>query len=99
LPHLAELVQLHRDDPFRLIGINSYDDEEAFRAGVAEHGVDWLVAFQSEEAPITRLYRVGAFPTYLVLDKQGVIRSNGPLQHEALERLVKALLAEPAEGQ
>ena len=92
MPHLAELVKLHKDAPFSLIGINAHDSAEAFRKGAADFGVDWQVAFDGTEAPICRQFRVAAFPTILVLDAEGRIVATG-LRGERLAAKVAELLA------
>ena len=91
MPHLAELVKLHKDRPFSLIGINAYDSPEAYRKGVEDFGVAWQVAFDGEEAPICRQFRVVGFPTILVLDAEGRIVATG-LRGERLNEKVAELL-------
>lgn len=93
MPHLAELVQLHQDDPFALIGINTGDDPEEYREGLEKFGVTWISAYQGEESAISKLYRVTAFPTYFVLDREGVIRATGH-SHEEMQKVVERLLAD-----
>ena len=92
MPHLAELVQLHKDAPFSLIGINAHDSVEAYRKGVEDFGVNWQVAFDGTEAAICRQFRVAAFPTILVLDPEGRIVATG-LRGERLGEKVAELLA------
>ena len=92
MPHLAELVKLHKDREFALIGINAFDSREDFARGVEDFGVSWSVAYQgAEEAPICDLYRVRGYPTILVLDADGRIVAKG-LSGEALDRKVSELL-------
>lgn len=94
MPHLAALVERHQDDAFRLIGINTGDDERAFRAGAEELDVTWPCAWQGpREAPIARQYRVSAYPTLYVLDREGRIRYRN-VQGPALDRAVATLLEE-----
>ncbi|QDU65528.1 Thiol-disulfide oxidoreductase ResA [Planctomycetes bacterium Pla86] len=92
MPHLAELVQLHKDRDFALIGINAFDDEEAFHKGVEEFGVNWTVAYQADsKAPICDLFRVQAYPTIFVLDPEGRIAATG-LRGESLAAKVAEML-------
>ncbi|QDU86003.1 hypothetical protein Pla163_31500 [Planctomycetes bacterium Pla163] len=103
MPAQKLLVERHRDDPFQLIGINEGDDAEAFREGMREHGLTWLIGWQGHQSgpgansAITKLYRVQYFPTVYVIDAEGVIRHKD-LRGAALDRAVEKLLAEMAEG-
>jgi len=94
MPHLKELVQLHKDRDFALIGINAFDSEEAYRKGAEEFEVDWTVAYQpNNEAPICDQYRVKGYPTMFVLDPEGRIAAVN-LRGEALASKVAAMLDE-----
>ena len=91
MPHLQELVKLHKDDPFVLIGVNTGDDEETYRKGLEDYGVTWLSAYQGEESPIAEKYGVQGYPTYLVIDAEGKIRLRGH-SGEACDSVVAGLL-------
>lgn len=93
MPHLQELVKLHQDEPFALIGINTGDDEETYRKGLEQYKVTWLSAYQGDTSPIAELFGVSAYPTYLVIDAKGVIRHRG---HDgtACDAVVAKLLEE-----
>lgn len=94
MPHLKELVERHENDPFALIGLNTNDSEKAYREGVEEYGLTWISAYQGQQmSPISSLYKVSGYPTYLVIDTDGKIVYRG---HDGraidahVERLVKA---------
>jgi hypothetical protein len=93
MPHLKALVERHEDDPFELIGINTNDSPEVYRAGLEEHGVSWLSAYQGQTSPIASLYGVSMYPTYLVIDVDGTIAyrgSSGQAIDAVIEKLVQA---------
>lgn len=92
MPHLVELVERHKDDPFALIGINFRDSPEDFRAGVEKYKVSWLSAFLGNEIALVELYAVQGFPTYLVLDVDGKIVHRGGRPDE-IDKVVADLLA------
>jgi hypothetical protein len=98
MPHLRELVKLHRDDPFVLIGVNTGDDPESYRKGLEEYGVTWLSAYQGESSPIADLFAVQGYPTYLVIDAEGVIRHRGHGGQE-VDAVIARLLAEMKAGE
>lgn len=93
MPHLRELVKLHKDQPFEIFGINAYDEPAAVAKGIKDFDVNWTVVTQAREAPICKQYRVAAFPTYIVLDGEGRIRAK-PSGGEQLDGVIEALLAE-----
>ena len=94
MPHLQELVKLHRDDRFALIGVNYGDSEEEYREGLEKFELTWLAAYQGEEkSPISDLYAVVGYPTYLVIDAEGVIRHRGH-DGEACDEVIAELLEE-----
>jgi len=78
MPYLRELVKLHSDDPFALVGINCFDDEATYRKGLADFEVSWISAYQGAEGTeINDLYRIDGYPTYLLLDADGKIIRKG----------------------
>jgi hypothetical protein len=77
MPHLRELVELNKDNPFALIGINKDDAVDVYRAGLKEHGVTWLSAYQGAMSPISDLFKVTGYPTYILIDSEGKIVSKG----------------------
>ena len=92
MPHLKELVERHKDDPFTLIGINVGDSPKAYRDGVEKYEVSWLSAFEGDKSAIADMYSIVGFPTYLVLDVDGKIvhRGHGPNE---IDKVVADLLA------
>lgn len=71
MPHLQELVKLHRDEPFVLIGINTGDKPEDYRKGLEKHQITWISAYQGDETAIAKLYKVQGYPTYFLIDPEG----------------------------
>ena len=94
MPHLQELVELHKDNPFALIGINTGDDPETYRKGVEDFGVSWLSAYQGQSSPISDLYKVRGYPTYVLIDAEGVIQGvghSGKAYDDQIAEMVAAL--------
>lgn len=92
MPHLKELVERHKDDPFALIGINVGDSPKAYRDGIKKYEVSWLSAFEGQDSAIAKMYSIVGFPTYLVLDVDGKIvhRGHGPKE---IDKVIADLLA------
>ena len=93
MPHLQELVKLHEDKPFAIIGVNTGDSPEAYRAGLEKHGLSWISAYQGEETPIADLYDVEGYPTYYLLDTEGKIVAKGHSSKEMDPKISKLLEA------
>lgn len=77
MPHLRELVELHQDKPFAVIGINVRDGREAYVEGLGKYEVSWISAWQDGGDTLNRLYKVRAYPTYYLIDLDGKIVSTG----------------------
>ena len=94
MPHLSALVKRMQDEPFTVLGVNSYDSEEDYRKGVEEFGLSWPTVFQGGSTPVADLYRVKGYPTVYVIGPDGRIAAKGmEAQGEGLVRTVETLLA------
>ncbi len=79
--------------PFSIVGVNALDSEEVYRAGIKEHKLSWISAFQGQsEAPISDLFRVDGYPTVVLIDHEGKIRflDHFGLDDALIESLVTA---------
>ena len=47
IPNLRALVKRHKDDPFAILGINTDDDKDEFRAKCEEFDVTWRSSSRS----------------------------------------------------
>jgi hypothetical protein len=95
MPHLKELVERHKEDPFVLLGVNTGDDETAYRDGLKKFGVSWTCAYQGEGGdPIAKLFEVTAYPTYFLLGPDGKILAkghSGSAMDETIEKEIEKL--------
>ena len=92
MPHLRELVKLHENEPFAIIGVNTGDSEEEYRKGLEKYGLSWISAYQGKTTPIADLYDVQGYPTYYLLDTEGRIVAKGHSSKQ-MEPKIAALLA------
>jgi len=56
-----------------MIGVSVRDEEEEWRAFTAREKMVWL-QYRDENHSVQRAFAVNKFPTYIVLDHEGVIR-------------------------
>ena len=91
MPHLRALVERYESRPFAVVGVNAYDDEAGYKAGLKDHKISWISAYQGQNPIISELFRVEGYPTYLLIDHEGKILSRGHgTDDDAIERAVKA---------
>ena len=74
VPELRNLQKRYAKEPsFVLIGISSDHDEETWRDFTAKNKMVWP-QYLDKDRHIQRAFGVHAFPTYIVIDHEGIIR-------------------------
>ena len=74
VPELRNLHKRYSKEPsFVLIGISSDDDEQAWRDFTEKNKMVWP-QYRDEHGTIQRAFGVHAFPTYIVIDHEGIVR-------------------------
>ncbi len=71
-PSLVKFYKKHANEPFVMIGVAVNDKEDAWKAYIKENAMDWPQYFDKGQT-LARVFKVTAFPTYIVLDGDGVI--------------------------
>jgi hypothetical protein len=108
LPHEKELVELYKDQPFALIGVNSDQPNDIDKAPAAdrfetcrlhvkklldEGGITWRNAIDlGTDGPWASKWNVSGWPTLYVLDPQGTIQYKGH-DGEKMTKAIEELLA------
>lgn len=96
IPENVALMEKHKDDGLVFIGV--HDANSGFdRAAqvVKEKKINYPVAKDLKGGPSAAAYRVQFWPTYVVIDREGVVRAAG-LMPNHVEKVVEMLLAEKA---
>jgi thiol-disulfide isomerase/thioredoxin len=95
VPTLRNLNKKFLGKSFQLIGISSDDDEEVWSTFIQAQHMDWSEYIDSSEKVLTA-FKIESFPTYIVLDKDGVIRFRqsgfGPATELDLEEAINKAL-------
>jgi len=74
LPALRNLnKKFTKSEKFVLLGISSDNDEDKWSKFIAKEEMVWP-QFLDRQRAVQRAFRVNAFPTYIVLDHEGIIR-------------------------
>jgi hypothetical protein len=79
-------------EPFALIGVNVNDELEHIQSVVKEKNLNWRSFFAGEDLTIPTDYNIQAFPTIVIIDAQGIVRSVGHDEHQI--DVIHELLAE-----
>ncbi len=92
---LQHFAKKFADDPVVVISISADRDEQAWRSFVAAKKMDWP-QYWDRDGKIGRLFGVHAFPSYLVLDREGIVHralvGGSPFNAMTLESEIKKCL-------
>jgi len=97
-PHNRELIKRLEDKPFVLVGVNSDKDKEEIKKAMEKEENTWRYWFDggSTSGPIAKKFSVQGWPTFYLVDHQGVIRlrSVGAPDHAELDKALEELVAD-----
>ena len=74
IPHELELAKRYAGRPFAIVGVSADSSREALREFLAEQKLPWPNVFDGSSGPIARAWRVEAFPTFVLIDQDGIVR-------------------------
>ena len=77
--------------PFALVGVNVGDSLDHIKKAVKEKELNWRSFFAGEDRTIPDSYNVKGYPTVVIIDAEGIVRSAA---HEPQDDVIEALLAE-----
>jgi thiol-disulfide isomerase/thioredoxin len=73
VPILRNLNKKYAGKAFQLVGVSSDDDEDVWRTFTEAQHMDWQ-EYIDLSGKVLEAFKIESFPTYVVLDKDGVIR-------------------------
>ena len=84
VPSLRKLQQAHAKDAFVIVGVSSDKDPKVWSAFTAKNGMVWP-QYWDENRMMQRTFGVKVFPTYILLDSEGIerLRVSGAGYHES----------------
>jgi thiol-disulfide isomerase/thioredoxin len=74
LPDLKRLAKKYSDKEFRLVSIDVNDPEERWMEFLEENKMEWTQV-RDDKSSLKRTFQVSAFPTYILIDHDGIIRT------------------------
>lgn len=110
VPMLRDLNKKYSGKGFELVGVSSDNDEDVWKTFVQAQHMDWPDYLDASDE-VQRAFKIESFPTFIVLDKDGVMRfrksglgdsTEGELSeaiHKALKRESDPKLAAASEGE
>ena len=88
VPILRNLNKKYAGKPFQLVSVSSDDDEDVWKTFTKAEHMDWP-QYMDLPGDVLQAFKVESFPTFVVLDKDGVIRfrqsGEGPTTEGELE--------------
>ncbi|MFM9996997.1 MAG: redoxin family protein [Phycisphaerales bacterium] len=96
IPKNVEMVKKYKDQGLVFVGIHDANNGWDSAANVVrDKGINYPVAKDADGGPSAKAFDLAFWPTYVVIDRKGVVRGSGLMPHQ-VENAVKLLLAEPA---
>ena len=92
--HERSLVTELKDKPFALVGFNFGDKLEHIQNVAEEKRLIWRSFFGGDDKETVERYGVEGFPTIMIIDANGVIKSIG---HSPNDKLIHKLIDEMEE--
>jgi thiol-disulfide isomerase/thioredoxin len=98
VPELKDLEKKYPNDRLMLISISGDQDEKAWQEFIAKHKMSWS-QFRDPDHKLGELFGVNGFPTYLVINGDGIIQARivGRNPQERIVHHLKDLLASSPE--
>ena len=100
-PRLRSTLDRLRGRPFVILGINNHDHRDALKQAIAKGEITWRCWWDGDKldgpGPITTSWNVRGYPTFFLIDHQGVIRSKAdlhPFDTPSFDNAIEALLKE-----
>ncbi len=98
IPHNVELVKKYGDQGLVFIGVHdSSSGWDKADAVVKDKGINYPVGVDKSGGPSTKDYGLQFWPTYIAIDRNGIVRAAG-LTPDRVEDVVKQLLAKHGSG-
>ena len=99
VPVLRDLHKKYKGKPFQLIGVSADDDEDLWRTFIETQHMEWP-DYIDASGDVLKAFQVESFPTFIVVDKDGVIRYRqsgfGDFMQLEIEDAINSALKRPS---
>lgn len=86
IPKLKEIYSKYSSKNFELVSIANDNDEGKWKNMISTKGMSWTNLIDIDES-VTKLYKINAFPTLILVDENGVIVEVGASESQVEEYL------------
>jgi peroxiredoxin len=100
-PRMRSTLDRLHGRPFVILGINNHDRRDSLQQAIARGEITWRCWWDGDKAdtagPIATSWNIRGYPTFVLIDHRGVIRSRAdlhPLEVPSFENAIEALLKE-----
>jgi RNA polymerase sigma factor (sigma-70 family) len=99
-PRMRSTLDRLKGRPFVILGINNMDRRESLKQATAHGEITWRCWWDGDRpdgpGPITTSWNIGGYPTFVLIDHRGVIRSRNDIHpfDPAFDNAIEALLNE-----
>jgi thiol-disulfide isomerase/thioredoxin len=76
IPFLSELAKKNSKEKFVLLSVDVQDEEAQWRSFIKRNEMSWMQA-QDPNSQITRVFQIRYYPSYILIDPDGIIRYQG----------------------
>jgi thiol-disulfide isomerase/thioredoxin len=76
IPYLTSLAKKYAKGEFVLVSIDCNDEEAKWRQFLSENNMKWTQT-RDGDSNLRRLFQISAFPSYVLIDHEGIVRYRG----------------------
>jgi RNA polymerase sigma factor (sigma-70 family) len=104
-PRLRATLARLRDRPFVILGVNNFDRRGHLKEAFTHDEITWRCWWDGDDlqapGPITTRWNIRAYPTFILIDRRGVIRARNDIHpfNPSFDRSIDALLKEAQRDQ
>ena len=100
IPDLRELAGAYPKDAFEILGISVDDEAETVTEFMTDEPMPWAQWHVGENSELARTWQIRVFPTYIVVNENGLIMGRSPdlqASRSLIEQALRAPLSTAAE--
>jgi thiol-disulfide isomerase/thioredoxin len=94
--NLNELYTKYKDHGFEIVSISADSNRESLEKYLEKHNIPWINGFSGKgrKDEVVRLYNIDSYPTYIIVDRFGIIRYVSSYGGEKLNKALNNIISE-----